>query len=160
MLFFFSDTHEGHAVRTEIKTDELHDTLAPHDVAAEIADDINDVLCEVLELTRLFEIAFLPCFENAGEATTIVVGGATNATLCTAHGQTREDSFVLPMQHIEFTILIATATIVFVETLKGVLDTCEVGDATIYGFQEIIHREESSVEGRDVIIVERKFGSG
>jgi len=86
--------------------------------------------------------------------------GTTNATLCTAHGKTREDGFVLPMQHIEFIILIATATIVFVETLKGVLDTCEVGDATIYGFQEIIHREESSIEGRDVIIVERKFGSG
>ena len=47
-LLVVGDVLERSAVRPEVEADELHDTLAAHDVAAEVANDVDDVLCIVL----------------------------------------------------------------------------------------------------------------
>ena len=47
-FFFESDVLEGCAVGTKVETYQLHDTFAAHDVAAEMADDVDDLLRIVL----------------------------------------------------------------------------------------------------------------
>ena len=86
---FFSIGHvlEWCAVGTEVEADKLHDALTAHDVAAVVADDIDDILCKVLQLTCLLEVTGIPCVDDAHEVATIVVGSSTDATLCTTHGE-------------------------------------------------------------------------
>ena len=149
-----SDVLEGSAVGAEVEADELHDALAADDVAAEVADDVDDILGVVLQGASLLEVAFFPSTEDACQAAPVVVRGAADASLSATHSQTGQDGLVLAVEHIELAVLVAAAAVVFIEALEGVLDTSEVGDATIYGLQEVIHREEGAVEGRDVIKVE------
>ena len=153
------DVLERCAVGAEVEADKLHDTLAADDVAAEVADDVDDVLSVVLQGTCLLEVTLLPSLDDASEATAIIVGRATNSALCAAHGQTRQDGLVLAVEHVELAILVATATVVLVEALEGVLDAGKVGDATIDGLEEVVHREEGAVEGRDMVEVEGQVGS-
>lgn len=40
---------EGRAVLSQVQTDELHDALTAHDVAAEVANHVDNVLGKVLE---------------------------------------------------------------------------------------------------------------
>ena len=52
-LFFLfgSNVLEGRAVGAEVEADEFHDALAADDVAAEMADDVDDLLRIVLQGT-------------------------------------------------------------------------------------------------------------
>ena len=50
----------GGAVGTQVEADELHDALAAHDVAAVVADDVDDLLREVLQLACLLYVARVP----------------------------------------------------------------------------------------------------
>ena len=45
---------EGRAVLSQVQTDELHDALTAHDVAAEVANHVDNVLCKVLEFACFF----------------------------------------------------------------------------------------------------------
>ena len=47
-LFFLSYVLEGRSVRSEVETNQLHDALTTHNVAAEMADDIDDLLRIIL----------------------------------------------------------------------------------------------------------------
>ena len=58
------------------------------------------------------------------------------------------------MQHIVLAILVESALVVFVHALEGVFDAGKVGYTAINGLQELYHRQEGPVEGRDVVIVE------
>ena len=158
-LFFRGDVLEWGAVGTKVEPYQLHDTLAPHDVASEVADDVDDVLGVVLKGAGFLQIALLPCFENAGEAASVVVRRATDAALCATHSQTGQNGFVLTVEHVELAVLIATATIVLVEALEGVFDTCKIGDAAIHRLKEVVHGKESAVEGWDVVEIKRQAGS-
>lgn len=48
------------AVLSEIETDQLHDALAAYDIAAVVADNIDYLLCKVLQLACLLDITCLP----------------------------------------------------------------------------------------------------
>ena len=63
------------------------------------------------------------------------------------------------MKHIELAIAIETALVVFIDTLEGVLDTCKVGNTSVHSLKQFYHRQEGTVESRNVIVVERKVGS-
>ena len=63
------------------------------------------------------------------------------------------------MQHVKLAVLVAAATVVLIEALEGVFDAGEVGYAPIDGLQEVVHRQEGSIESRDMIVVERQVGS-
>ena len=119
-----------------------------------MADDIDDILRVVLQLASLLQVTGLPGIDDAHETTAIVVRSAADATLSTAHGEAREDGLVLTVEHVELSVLVATAAVVLVEALEGVLDASEVGNAPIDSLQEVEHREEGAVEGGDVIEVE------
>ena len=47
-LFLWRDVLEWSSVRSEVEANQLHDALAAHDVAAEMADDVNDLLRVIL----------------------------------------------------------------------------------------------------------------
>ena len=157
-FLFVGDVLEGCAVGAEVETDKLHDALAADDVASEVADDVDDVLSIVLQGTCLLEVAGSPSLLNAYEATAIIVGRATDATLSATHGETGQDGLILTVEHVELAVLVAAATVVLIEALECVLDAGEVGDATINGLQEVVHREECSVESGDMVEVEGQVG--
>ena len=58
------------------------------------------------------------------------------------------------MQHIKLTTTIKSALVVFVQTFEGVLDARKVRDSSVHSLQELHHRQEGSVEGRNVVEVE------
>ena len=145
---------EGCAVGAEVKSDELHDALSAHDIATEVNDDVDDILCVVLQFASLLEVACRPCFLYGYEATAVVVGGASNAPLCTAHGEAWKDGLVLTMEHIELSVFITAASVVLIEALEGIFDAGEVGDATIDSTEEVVHGEERAVEGGDMVEIE------
>jgi hypothetical protein len=59
------------------------------------------------------------------------------------------------VQHIELAPAIVAALIVFVEALEGVLDSCKIRDASVYGLQELDHRQVNAVKGGDVVEIKR-----
>ena len=141
------DVLEGCAIGTQVETDELHDALAAHDVTTEMADDVDDILSVVLQLAGFLQVTSLPGFDDAYEATAVVVRSAADAALCAAHSEAREDGLVLTVEHIELSVLVATAAVVLIEALEGVFDAGEIGDAAVDSLQEVVHREECTVEG-------------
>ena len=60
----------------------------------------------------------------------------------------------MSVQQVELTTCIQAALVVFVQTFVGVLDTCEVRDASVYRLQEVQHGEVSSIESGDMVVVE------
>ena len=62
------------------------------------------------------------------------------------------------MQHVELAVLVAAATVVLIEAFEGVLDAGKVGDASVDRLEEVEHREESTVEGGNVVVVEGERG--
>ena len=55
------------------------------------------------------------------------------------------------MEHIILAIGIETALVVLIERLVCVLDTSEVGDATVNSLQQVEHGQECAIERRDKI---------
>ena len=47
-LLFWRDVLERGAVGAKVQANKFHDALAAHDVAAEMADDVNDLLRVIL----------------------------------------------------------------------------------------------------------------
>ena len=151
---------ERDPVGTEVQADELHDPLAAHDIAAEVADHVDDLLREVLQFAGLLQVTRRPGFANGDLLAAVVVGRSADAALGTAHRQGREIRLVLAVQHVELAACVQPALVVFVHALEGVLDAREVRDAPVHRLQEVQHGQERTVEGRDMIIVERQFRSG
>ena len=62
------------------------------------------------------------------------------------------------MQHVKLSVFVEPALVVLIKTLVGVLYSGEIRDTPVNGLQKIRHREVSTVERRNVIIVERQPG--
>lgn len=85
-FFLVGHVLEGRAVAPEVETDEFHDALARHDVAAIVADDVDDVLCIVLQPPCLVDMAAVESVLDAFQAASVVVARAADATLRASHG--------------------------------------------------------------------------
>ena len=158
-LLFVGHVLERRAVGTEVQPDELHDALAAHDVTAVVADDVDDLLREILQFASLLEVTGIPSVDDAHEVAAVVVGGATDTALCAAHGERGEYGLVLSVEHVVLAVLVEAALVVLVDALKGVFDTGKVGDAPVDRLEEVDHREVGAVEGRYMVVVEGEVGS-
>ena len=87
LFFGISHVLEWGTVRTQIEANEFHDALAADDIAAVVADDVDDLLCEVLQFAFLLDIASVPSVDDAYEVASIVVGSTTDTALCTTHSE-------------------------------------------------------------------------
>ena len=63
------------------------------------------------------------------------------------------------MKHVELAAAIESALVVLIDALEGVLDACEVGNASVHSLQQFHHRQESPIEGRYVIEIEGQVRS-
>ena len=63
-LFFIGHVLEGHAVRSEVQSDELHDAFSGHNVATVMTDDVDHLLGIILMLAGTFDVTMVPTFDN------------------------------------------------------------------------------------------------
>lgn len=63
-LFFIGHVMEGHAVRSEVQSDELHDAFSGHNVATVMTDDVDHLLGIILMLAGTFDVTMVPTFDN------------------------------------------------------------------------------------------------
>lgn len=90
LLLLIGHVAEWSTVWTQIEAHQLHDTLTTNDVTTVVADDVDNLLSEVLLLTGSLDVAVLPSLDDAYQLLTVVVGCTADATLCTALSQARE----------------------------------------------------------------------
>ena len=86
-LLFWRDVLERGAVGAKVQANKFHDALAANDVAAEVTDDVYNLLTVVLQSTCRLQIAAVPGLYDAHQILAVIVGGSSDSTLCSAHSQ-------------------------------------------------------------------------
>ena len=155
-LYFFLGRNvlERGTVGTKVQANEFHDTFATHDIAAEVADNVYNLLAVVLQGACRLQISLVPRLDDSHQILAIIIGSSTYAASCASHSQTRQNGLVLTVQHVVLAIFVKSALVIFVQTLEGVFDAGKVRDASVNSLEELYHRQEGSVEGRDVVEIE------
>ena len=130
-LFLIGKVAPGHPVGAQVQADQLHDALAAHDIAPEIADDIDDLLREILQFAGLLQVSGSPGLADGHLLTAVVVGGSADTALGTALGKGRQIGLILAVEHVKLAVLVQPALVILVQALEGVLDAGEIGDASV-----------------------------
>ena len=80
-FFFIGHILERSAVLTQIQPNQFHNAFATDNIAAIMADNIDYFLCKVLTFAGQFQVSGFPCFNDAYQFFTVIIGCSTDTTV-------------------------------------------------------------------------------